>query len=363
MRSYRPPASGEAASLPPLAGGLVGYFGYDLVRRLEPLPDAPPDDLGLPEMAFLLADTVLVFDHLKHTITIVANAFVDGRDVDGPYARACERIADVRARLRRAAPRRRGGQPRRRRRRGRGRRRGGAGGRRRPRHLVHDPRPVRGRRGAHPRLHLRRRRLPGRAQPALQHARGRLAVLHLPRHPGGQPEPVPLLHRLRRLRPLRLQPRAAGHRAGRARRDAADRRHPPARRATPPRTGASSTDLRADEKERAEHVMLVDLGRNDLGRVCVPGTVTVDEFMEIELLLPRHPHGLVRDAARWPPATTPTDALKAAFPAGTVSGAPKVRAMQIIDELETVRARPVRRRHRLPRATAATSTPASASAP
>ena len=96
MRSYRPPASGEAAALPPLAGGLVGYFGYDLVRRLEPLPDAPPDDLGLPEMAFLLADTVLVFDHLKHTITIVANAFVDGRDVDGPYERA------VRAHRRRA---------------------------------------------------------------------------------------------------------------------------------------------------------------------------------------------------------------------------------------------------------------------
>ena len=72
------------------------------MRRLEPLPDAPPDDLGLPEMAFLLADTVLVFDHLKHTITIVANAFVDGRDVDGPYERAVARIADVRARL--AAP-------------------------------------------------------------------------------------------------------------------------------------------------------------------------------------------------------------------------------------------------------------------
>ena len=87
--SYRPPAMGD---LPPLAGGLVGYFGYDLVRRLEELPDAPPDDLGLPEMAFLLADTVLVFDHLKNTITVVANAFVEGRDVDGPYRRAVERI-------------------------------------------------------------------------------------------------------------------------------------------------------------------------------------------------------------------------------------------------------------------------------
>ena len=102
MRSYRPPASG--AALPPLAGGLVGYFGYDLVRRLEDLPDAPPDDLGLPEMAFLLADTVLVFDHLKHTITVVANAFVEGRDVDGPYERAVARIEDASASCPRRCP-------------------------------------------------------------------------------------------------------------------------------------------------------------------------------------------------------------------------------------------------------------------
>ena len=101
ISSYRPPepeAAGDAG-LPPLAGGLVGYFGYDLVRRLEDLPDAPPDDLGLPEMAFLLADTVLVFDHLKHRITVVANAFVEGRDVDGPYGRAVERIAAVKEKL------------------------------------------------------------------------------------------------------------------------------------------------------------------------------------------------------------------------------------------------------------------------
>ncbi|MBN2204859.1 MAG: anthranilate synthase component I, partial [Thermoleophilia bacterium] len=96
MRSYRSPAGG---ALPPLAGGLVGYFGYDLVRRLEELPEAPPDDLGLPEMAFLLADTVLVFDHLKHEITVVANAFVEGRSVDEPYRRALTRIAAVKEKL------------------------------------------------------------------------------------------------------------------------------------------------------------------------------------------------------------------------------------------------------------------------
>ena len=98
-------------------------------------------------------------------------------------------------------------------------------------------------------------------------------------------------------------------------------------------------DLRADEKERAEHVMLVDLGRNDLGRVCVPGTVKVDEFMEMELY--SHVIHMVSSVSgTLTEDNDPTDALKAAFPAGTVSGAPKVRAMQIVDELETVRRGP-----------------------
>ena len=99
-----------AGELPSLAGALVGYFAYDLVRRLERLPDAPPDDLGLPEMAFLLADTVLVFDHLKHAITIVANAVRDdgapaGARIDEPYRQAVARIADVKGRLAAAAAR------------------------------------------------------------------------------------------------------------------------------------------------------------------------------------------------------------------------------------------------------------------
>jgi anthranilate synthase component 1 len=98
-------------------------------------------------------------------------------------------------------------------------------------------------------------------------------------------------------------------------------------------------ELRADEKERAEHVMLVDLGRNDLGRVCVPGSVKVDEFMEMELY--SHVIHMVSSVSgTLAPGYEPTDALKAAFPAGTVSGAPKVRAMQIVDELETVRRGP-----------------------
>jgi len=111
------------------------------------------------------------------------------------------------------------------------------------------------------------------------------------------------------------------------------------RGATPAEDGRLRADLLADEKERAEHVMLVDLGRNDLGRVCVPGTVRLDEFMSMELYSHViHMVSSVRGVLQ--PGCTPIDALKAAFPAGTVSGAPKVRAMQIIDELETVRRGP-----------------------
>ncbi len=333
MRSYRPPASGEAAVLPPLAGGLVGYFGYDLVRRLEPLPDAPPDDLGLPEMAFLLADTVLVFDHLKHTITIVANAFVDGRDVDGPYERALDRIADVRAKLAAPLP-------------------AGAAGR------MVDAAEV----GADPAPPARpvtssmtreqyesgvdrirdyiyagdafqvvlsqRFSTPADVSPFSVY-RGIRAVNPSPylyyiafddfALCGSSPEPLVTVQGDR----VETRPIAGTRRRG----------------ASPAEDRRLIADLRADEKERAEHVMLVDLGRNDLGRVCVPGTVKVDEFMEMELY--SHVIHMVSSVSgTLAEGNDPVDALKAAFPAGTVSGAPKVRAMQIVDELETVRRGP-----------------------
>ena len=333
MRSYRPPASGEAAALPPLAGGLVGYFGYDLVRRLEPLPDAPPDDLGLPEMAFLLADTVLVFDHLKHTITIVANAFVDGRDVDGPYERAVERIADVRAKLAAPLP------P------------GAAGRMVDAAEVGADPAPsARAVTSSMSRAQYeagverirdyiyagdafqvvlsQRFSTPADVSPFSVY-RGVRAVNPSPylyyiafddfALCGSSPEPLITVQGDR----VETRPIAGTRRRGTS--PAEDRR--------------LTSDLRADEKERAEHVMLVDLGRNDLGRVCVPGTVKVDEFMEMELY--SHVIHMVSSVSgKLDKDNDPTDALKAAFPAGTVSGAPKVRAMQIIDELETVRRGP-----------------------
>ena len=333
MRSYRPPASGEAAALPPLAGGLVGYFGYDLVRRLEPLPDAPPDDLGLPEMAFLLADTVLVFDHLKHTITIVANAFVDGRDVDGPYERAVERIADVRAKLAAPLP-------------------AGAAGRMVDAAEVGaDPapsdRPVTSSMSraqyeagverireyiyagdAFQVVLSQRFSTPADVSPFSVY-RGVRAVNPSPylyyiafddfALCGSSPEPLITVQGDR----VETRPIAGTRRRG----------------ASPAEDRRLIDDLRADEKECAEHVMLVDLGRNDLGRVCVPGTVKVDEFMQMELY--SHVIHMVSSVSgKLDKDSDPTDALKAAFPAGTVSGAPKVRAMQIIDELETVRRGP-----------------------
>jgi anthranilate synthase component 1 len=334
LSSYRPPAMD---GLPPLAGGLVGYFGYDLVRRLEPLPDAPPDDLGLPQMAFLLADTVLVFDHLQHSVTIVANAFAEGRDIEGPYQRAVERIADVKARLMQPLP-------------------AGACGPEEA-HALNGKRP-----GAQtmpsPRAvsssmtqeeyeagveHIRDYIFAGDAfQVVLSQRfsteidvssfavyRGLRAVNPSPYMYyiafddfalcGSSPEPlVTVKHDRVETRPIAGTRRRGGSAAE-------DRR--------------LMDELRADEKERAEHVMLVDLGRNDLGRVCVPGSVKVDEFMNMELyshvihMVSNVSGDLRQDASA-------TDALKAAFPAGTVSGAPKVRAMQIIDELEPVRRGP-----------------------
>jgi len=362
IAGYRPPASGDeggaaGAALPPLAGGLVGYFGYDLVRRLEDLPDAPPDDLGLPEMAFLLADTVLVFDHLKHTITVVANAFVEGRDVDGPYERAVARIAAVKQKLQAPLPASAYGlaeadevEP--------GATTAEAAG---PGAAAADDAQAHGAGRAAPEgprpvsssmtreqyesgvarirdyiyagdafqvVLSQRFSTPVDVSPFAVY-RGLRAVNPSPYMYyiafddfalcGSSPEPLITVQGDN----VETRPIAGTRRRGA---DAAEDRR-------------LMADLRADEKERAEHVMLVDLGRNDLGRVCAPGSVRVDEFMGMELYshvihMVSSVRGTLADGA------TPTDALKAGFPAGTVSGAPKVRAMQIVDELETVRRGP-----------------------
>ena len=340
ISSYRPPDPGELgdAALPPLAGGLVGYFGYDLVRRLEDLPDAPPDDLGLPDMAFLLADTVLVFDHLKHRITVVANAFVEGRDVDGPYRRAVERIAAVKEKLLAPLPAsayglaedhevegggaaQAAGRPQARPVTSSMTREQYEGGVERIREYIHAG-------DAFQVVLSQRFSTPVDVAPFSIY-RGLRAVNPSPylyyiafddfALCGSSPEPLITVQNGE----AETRPIAGTRRRG----------------ATAAEDKALIADLLADEKERAEHVMLVDLGRNDLGRVCVPGTVRLDEFMSMELY--SHVIHMVSSVrGELAPGCSPIDALKAAFPAGTVSGAPKVRAMQILDELETVRRGP-----------------------
>ena len=208
-----PPAPVDG--LPPFAGGAVGFFGYDLVRTVEPLGEPNPDPLGLPDMALMITDLLVVFDHLRHELTIMACAFVDeDGGVDAAYERAAATIAEVpraAARRRRRVPARPSvAEP--------------------PRvHVEHGARGVRSRGRADRRVRPRRRRLPGRPLAALLGARPGRSLLGLSRAAGGQPVPLHVLPRVRRLPDRRRLAGAAGQGQRPPGRDPADRRHLPAR--------------------------------------------------------------------------------------------------------------------------------------
>jgi anthranilate synthase component 1 len=326
LSSYRvPPLEG----LPPFVGGAVGYFGYDCVRHVERLPDPPVDDLGLPDMAFLLTDVVVIFDHLQHTITLLTNIFCDEEpDLDLAHAAAVTRLREVKARLRASIP-----EP--------GwilGRRGGQGGPEPPVHSSFERErfltAVRKVReyiyaGDAFQVVLSQRFERPVATTGFSIYRGLRAVNPSPymyymsfrdfEVVGSSPEPlVTVTGRRAETRPI------AGTRP---------------RGASPGEDSALAEEMLADEKERAEHLMLVDLGRNDLGRVSRPGSMRVDEFMGVE----RYSHVMHMVSSvvgELEEGVGAADALRAVFPAGTVSGAPKVRAMEIIDELEPTRRGP-----------------------
>jgi anthranilate synthase component 1 len=321
-RFRAPPLEG----LPPFVGGAVGYFGYDCVRHVERLPEAPPDDLRLPDMAFLMTDVIVVFDHLRHTITLLTNIFCDEEpDLEAAYQAATGRLAEVKARLRAPIP-----DP------------GWSLGRGRMRDVPVRSNFERGRfleavervreyiyAGDAFQVVLSQRFERPVDMSGFSIYRGLRAVNPSPymyymsfrdfEVVGSSPEPlVTVTGRRAETRPI------AGTRP---------------RGATPAEDAALAAEMLADEKERAEHLMLVDLGRNDLGRACRPGTVKVDEFMEVE----RYSHVMHMVSSvtgELAEGVGATDALRAVFPAGTVSGAPKVRAMEIIDELEPARRGP-----------------------
>jgi anthranilate synthase component I len=323
------PLSDAGGSVPPFTGGAVGFFGYDLVRTVEPLGPPPGeqggDPLGLPDMALMLSDALVVFDHLKHTVTILANAdLVSDPDVERAYQAAARTIEEIRGALAGPVPRR---EP-------------GGAGERRARAMPQFE------------SNMTREHFEGMVSRVVEYIYAGDAFQVVPSQRFSAPVPVEAFSIYRGLRAVNPSPymyfldfgefQVAGASpeplltvSGRnvSTKPIAGTRP---RGATPEEDRRIAGELLADEKERAEHVMLVDLGRNDLGRVCEYGSVQVDELMEIEsyshvMHIVSSVSGVLREEVG------AMDALRSVLPAGTLSGAPKVRAMQIIDELEPVK--------------------------
>ena len=304
--------------LPPFTGGAVGYFGYDLVRSVEPLGPPGPDTLELPDMALMLTDLLVIFDNLKHTVTILVNvdAADDPRD---SYARAQAAIEEVRERL--AGPL--------------------------PRHPPRPPRPL-----PDFRSNMSRERFEAIVARIVEYIYAGDCFQVVPSQRWSAPVEVSAFSIYRGLRAVNPSPYMYFLDFGDFQVSGASPEplitvsgglvttRPIA--GTRPRGADAAEDERlaaelfADEKERAEHTMLVDLGRNDLGRVCEYGTVRVQSLMSVEQY--SHVMHLVSEVSgRLREGIGAMDALRATLPAGTLSGAPKVRAMQIIDELEPVK--------------------------
>jgi anthranilate synthase component 1 len=323
-------AIASTQELPPFGGGAVGFFGYDLVRAVEPLGDPNPDPLGLPDMALMVCELMLVFDHQRHEVTIYAYAFAES-EVDIAFDRAVALIDEAREALRGPVP-----PP---------RQRPAAAGEPPPAPDSFEPDGVTGQW----RSNLSREHFEANVARIIEYVHAGDAFQVVPSQRFTAPAPVEAFSIYRGLRTVNPSPymyflefgdfQIAGASPEPLVKVTGRRVETRPIAGTYPR-GASEEDdrrqaegLLADPKERAEHVMLVDLGRNDLGRVCEYGTVSVDEFMVVEtyshvLHIVSQVSGTLREEVG------AMDALRAVLPAGTLSGAPKVRAMQIIDELE-----------------------------
>ncbi len=311
--------------LPRFYGGAVGYLGYDIVRFFERLPETANDELSLPELHMLVTDTLVTFDHVRHRLLVFANAHVlPGSDLDVVYDEAIARLDAIQAQMQAPLP-------------------------------VPAMAVPAGSSNGGLQSNVSRAEFEGAVRQAQEYiTAGDIFQVVLSQRLSRKTEadPFSIYRALRRVNPspymffldlggappaylvgsspevlVRLQERTAEVRplAG-----------------TRPRGQSEQedldleADLLADPKERAEHVMLVDLGRNDLGRVCEYNTVRVPELLAIEryshvMHIVSHVTGQLSEGM------DAYDLLRATFPAGTVSGAPKVRAMEIIEELEGTR--------------------------
>ena len=310
--------------LPPLTGGLVGYAGYEIVRRLEKLPALASADLDLPEISFMLTSDLAVFDHHDGTLTLIANAINwDGSSerVDGAYLDALARLDALELKLKEPQ-------------------------RDEISHPLVTKKPIYHRDMSsteyQAKVEIIKEEI--RAGEAFQVVLSQRFVMEVSAEPFDiyralrAANPSPYMYLLRFADGLSIvgsSPEALVKISGN---DVMI--HPIA--GTRPRSADPEVDQRhgeellADPKERAEHLMLVDLGRNDLGRVCAPGSVEVVEFMQVERF--SHVMHIVSTVTgKLAKDSSPVDALLAVFPAGTLSGAPKPRAMEIIEENEPTR--------------------------
>jgi len=311
--------------LPRFCGGLVGYLGYDIVRFFEKLPHTTKDDLKLPDTYLILAKDLVIFDHINHKMKVISCAHVDPKSLPQKklqeYKKSLARIDALVRELNKP--------------------------------LVVNVKPRKGKRTAS--MKAKSNFTSSQFQKIVEKAKEKIQAGDIIQVVLSQrfavdltTEPFNIYRKLRALNPspymyylnfadvcivgsspellIRCE-------------DGVVETRPIA--GTRPRgkdevqDAAFAKDLLADPKEKAEHIMLVDLGRNDLGRVCAQGSIEITEFMNIE----KYSHVMhivsnVRGKLRWD--RDGLDVLQAAFPAGTVSGAPKIRAMEIIDELETV---------------------------
>jgi len=331
MNRYQPV---DVDGLPRFHGGAVGYLSYDMVRFFEKLPDSTEDDRALPDCFFMITNTLLVFDHVNHQIQVVANAHLNG-DVDTAYQQAVNQIDSLIARLKRPLlvnPVRK-------------HKREGEFGRSLT--LPAEPLEVTSNftKEAYKKIVLR----------AKEYIAAGDIIQVVPSQRFSVPISVDAFEAYRTLRTVNPSPymyylkfadlQIAGTSPEMMVRveDGIAETRPIAgtrpRGKTPAEDRTLAEELLADPKERAEHVMLVDLGRNDLGRVCEYNSVRVSEMMVIEryshvMHIVSHVVGKLREGM------TAFDVIRACFPAGTLSGAPKIRAMEIIDELEPTRRGP-----------------------
>ncbi len=316
-RRYRPV---RVPGLPPLVAGAIGYFAYDMVRLIESIPASGRDDLGLDDAVLMFYLGLVAFDHVQHRVWIVRNVFTESEgSLRAKYHAAVKEIRRTRRALERPLPPRRAAR---------------RGGRLRIVSNFSKPQYL---------AAVRKAKAYIRAGDAFQIVPSQRFSART------NAEPFEIYRALRVINPspymyylrlgdvsvvgsspemlVKIQGRDASYRpiAGtlpRGRDEEEDR--------------VLEAQLLADPKERAEHIMLVDLGRNDLGRVCEYGSVRVERLMYVEryshvMHLVSNLRGRLRDDVDC------FEALLACFPAGTLSGAPKVRAMEIIDELEPTR--------------------------